>query len=169
MKNSILQLAIMTAEKMCERVESGEIRNLDIMSDKVLSDCKETSAVIIWEFIYRLNVSIREDYPTRKEMGFVIKDEAMLIDEGKYYVVIRAEHAEDLCPEMTQAEAMYGPVLLKKQDPVLRTYLTRQENVFRKVMDNLRKAGRGPDDARYREITEEQEVLLEACRYYEDN
>ena len=103
------------------------------------------------------------------EMGFVIKDEAMLIDEGKYYVVIRAEHAEDLCPEMTQAEAMYGPVLLKKQDPVLRTYLTRQENVFRKVMDNLRKAGRGPDDARYREITEEQEVLLEACRYYEDN
>lgn len=103
------------------------------------------------------------------EMGFIIKDETMLIDEGKFYVVMRAEHAKGICPNLTQAEALYGPVLLKKQDPVLRTYLARQENVFKKVKDSLRKAGRGPGDERYREISEEQEVLIEACRYYEDN
>ena len=74
MYNSILQLAINLTEKICERAESGEIRDLDVMSDKVLSDCKETSAKIIQEIIHSLNECIREDKQTRRKLGLVMKE-----------------------------------------------------------------------------------------------
>ena len=74
MYNSILQLAVKLTEKICERTESGEIRDLDIMADEVLSDCRETSAEIISVIIRHLNESIRNDKETRKDMGLVIKE-----------------------------------------------------------------------------------------------
>lgn len=74
MYNSILQLAIKLTEKICERTESGEIRDLDIMADEVLRDCRETSAEIISVIIRHLNESIRNDKETRKDMGLVIKE-----------------------------------------------------------------------------------------------
>lgn len=74
MHNSILQLAIKLTEKICERTESGEIRDLDIMADEVLRDCRETSAEIISVIIRHLNESIRNDKETRKDMGLVIKE-----------------------------------------------------------------------------------------------
>ena len=61
MYNSILQLAINLTEKICERAESGEIRDLDVMSDKVLSDCKETSAKIIQEIL----TSVKQPRPEK--------------------------------------------------------------------------------------------------------
>ena len=74
MYNSILQFAIKLTEKICERTESGEIRDLDIMADEVLRDCRETSAEIISVIIRHLNESIRNDKETRKDMGLVIKE-----------------------------------------------------------------------------------------------
>ena len=74
MYNSILQLAIKLTEKICERTESGEIRDLDIMADEVLRDCRETSAEIISVIIRHLNESIRNDKEARKDMGLVIKE-----------------------------------------------------------------------------------------------
>lgn len=74
MHNSILQLAVRLTEKICERTEAGEIRDLDIMADEILGDCRETSAEIIRVIIRHLNESIRNDKQTRKDMGLVIKE-----------------------------------------------------------------------------------------------
>ena len=74
MYNSILQLAIKLIEKICERAESGEIRDLDIMAEAVLSDCKETSIHVMEELIRNVNEGFREDKETRKELGLVIKE-----------------------------------------------------------------------------------------------
>ena len=74
MYNSILQLAVSLTEKICERTEAGEIRDLDIMADEILSDCRKTSAEIIRVIIRYLNESIRNDKQTRKDMGLVIKE-----------------------------------------------------------------------------------------------
>ena len=73
MSNIILQFAIDLTKKICERAENGEIRDLDIMAEAVLSDCKETSIQIIRELIRGMNEEFREDKKTRKELGLVIK------------------------------------------------------------------------------------------------
>jgi len=74
MYNSILQLAAQLTEKICERAESGEIRDLDVMTEEVLKDCKEVSAQIIQVIIRSFNEEIRNDKETRKELGLVIKE-----------------------------------------------------------------------------------------------
>ncbi len=136
------------------------------------------------------------DFVRRKliDTDYEIADEEMMIDEGKYYVVIRAvrrtseKEGEEFflsdskkrvltgisLPENTgkihgRAEMLYGPVLLKKKHPVLLSYIRKQEKTLDSILENLRKAGRGPDDARYREVVTEMEVLHEAEKYYEDD
>lgn len=74
MNNSILHLAIDLTEKICERTESGEIRDLDIMTEEILKDCKETSVQIVQVIIRTLNEEIRSDKAGRKDMGLVIKE-----------------------------------------------------------------------------------------------
>lgn len=74
MSNIILQFAIDLTKKICERAENGEIRDLDIMAEAVLSDCKETSIQVIRELIRGMNEEFREDKKTRKELGLVIKE-----------------------------------------------------------------------------------------------
>ena len=109
------------------------------------------------------------------EMGHTIDDEEMLIDEGKYYTVIRSVRNSDLHPGREHpkgragytAELLYGPVLLEKRHPVLWEYLKKQEKTLTAILENLENAGRGPDDERYREVTMKMEVLREAQRYCE--
>lgn len=74
MNNSILQLAIKLTEKICERAESGEIKDLDIMAGEILKDCKETSTRMLQEIIQSMNEGFREAKQTRKELGLVIKE-----------------------------------------------------------------------------------------------
>lgn len=71
---SILQFAINLAEEIYKRAERGEIRDLDIMADEVLKDCKETANQIIQEIIRHMNEEFRKDKETRKELGLVIKE-----------------------------------------------------------------------------------------------
>lgn len=74
MNTSILQFALDLAEKICKRTEEGEIKDLDIMAEAVLADCKETSAKVIREIIRLMNESLRSDKQTRKKAGLVIKE-----------------------------------------------------------------------------------------------
>ena len=74
MYNSILQLAAQLTEKICDRTESGEIRDLDLMAEEVLKDCKETAIQVVQVIIRSLNEEIRNDKEHRKEMGLVIKE-----------------------------------------------------------------------------------------------
>lgn len=74
MNTSILQFVIELAKKICQRAEEGEIRDLDVMADEILKDCKKTSGEILQAIIRNMNESLREDKQTRKEMGLVIKE-----------------------------------------------------------------------------------------------
>lgn len=74
MDNSILQLAVGLTEKICERAKNGEIRELDVMADEILKDCRETSREILREIIRHMNEDLREQKQLRKDLGLVIKE-----------------------------------------------------------------------------------------------
>lgn len=74
MNISILQIAIELANKICLRAEEGEIRDLDIMAEEILKDCKGSTKEILQVIIQHMGRELREDKKGRKELGLVIKE-----------------------------------------------------------------------------------------------
>ena len=56
-----------------------------------------------------------------------IVDEDMLKEDGKYYVIMRAEHAGSVAEHLKDEELKFGPVLMKKRHPVLMDYLKKDK------------------------------------------
>ena len=74
MNLSILQIALELAKEICERAKKGEIKELDIMAESVLNDCKDAAVEMIEVIIYTMNEDIRKDKRGRKEQGLVLKE-----------------------------------------------------------------------------------------------
>ena len=66
-----------------------------------------------------------------------IVDEDMLKEDGKYYVIMRAEHAGYVAEHLTDEELKFGPVLMKKRHPVLVDYLKKEKDTCEKIKKNL--------------------------------
>lgn len=76
--------------------------------------------------------------------GFVIEDEAMTEEDGKYYTVICARSAGGYIGDGTfcvserkRLEWKYGKCLLERKDPVLKVFLEQERQKYRKVLDRL--------------------------------
>ena len=102
-----------------------------------------------------------------RENGFRILDEEILLEEGKFYQVIRAvpemkegrtdgvsQDENDLC----KLKDRYGPVLLQKRTPVFLSFLEREAALYEEILENLRKQGLQED--KRRERYEQVEALL---------
>lgn len=142
----------------------------------------------------------------RKE-GCLIVDENMILEEGKYYPVIKAIFAEDVeeisesrnvsdsgmerKDERTtlqdmdwkqdvgknrskdwkrdswrQVEDKYGPILLKKRNPTLKTYLLREHDLCMQIRKELYANGNGKEK-RQEEIAERIAGIEMALACYE--
>ncbi len=65
-----------------------------------------------------------------KKNGFFIEDEAMILDEGKFYTVLKAgvgTEGEDTVSCETVPEYRFGAVLIRRRDAVLKQYLLKEE------------------------------------------
>ena len=73
--------------------------------------------------------------------GMQIDEETMLIDEGKYYVILnvskRADATSSESMYVTEEDFLYGGRLLRRLDPVLKSFLekekTRYEGILRQT------------------------------------
>lgn len=80
--------------------------------------------------------------------GMQIDEETMLIDEGKYYVIFNVSQRADASSDpmyMTEEDFLYGGRLLRRLDPVLKSFLekekTRYEGILRQTdSDEVRTA-----------------------------
>ena len=80
--------------------------------------------------------------------GMRIDEETMLIDEGKYYVIFNVSQRADASSDpmyMTEEDFLYGGRLLRRLDPVLKSFLekekTRYEGILRQIeSDEVRTA-----------------------------
>lgn len=69
------------------------------------------------------------------KQGFSILREAMLTDEGKYYIVIEA--ARGTMRPGREQDYRFGADLIRKKDPVLLAYLEKEEKMTRQVLAGL--------------------------------
>lgn len=77
------------------------------------------------------------------EHGFRIIGESMLEDEGKYYVIIEVSRGS--MQPLRENEYRFGADLIRKKDPVLLTYLEKEEKITRQVLGSLQNNKKEPE------------------------
>lgn len=116
-----------------------------------------------------------------RENGYQILQEDMVLEEGKFYPVIKAAdlYAADGCTkadacgkEANQAyhrvyerelEDTFGPILLREKNAVLAQYLASQEQKFSAVRQQMKERGQES-----RQVERKLRMLQGALRYYDD-
>ena len=95
-----------------------------------------------------------------EELGFSIVEEEMLLDEGKYYVILHVSpgtmHYEH------EYEYRYGADLIRKQDPVLKEFLERELAQGEELLAHLGRSGTDGARKRAESLKNELEETKEA-------
>ena len=100
------------------------------------------------------------------ENGYRIEQEDMVLEDGKYYPVMRVVHGTKEPYE--EWEYLYGKRLLEARHPVLLEFLKRELHIKESILEQL--AGRGGSESareRAEEICREREWIQKALAQYE--
>lgn len=120
--------------------EKGEAQTLIIagmggpLIQDILSFDKEKSRSFS-ELILSPQSEIPEFRMFLSESGYEIKDEEMILEDGKFYVIIKAVPGERVM--LTEDQLAFGPVLLEKRHPVLKEFLDNEANKKQTVLCKL--------------------------------
>lgn len=88
------------------------------------------------ELILQPQSEIADFRKTIREMGYVIREEKMVLEDGKYYPMMRCEkgQADENDAETTYLNDCYGPVLLRERNEVLFQYLLREKRIISEIL-----------------------------------
>lgn len=103
----------------------------------ILEDKKEV-ARSLKELILQPQSEIGKVRSYLMENGYQIIEENMVLEDGKYYPIMkvvpdREEHIESYAPE----ELEYGKCLLRDENPVLRQFLEREIQISEEIIESL--------------------------------
>ncbi len=121
--------------------------------------------------------------------GYVISDEEMLCEDGKFYTVMKVSgmveyfSAEENTPHRidslessstetySEPEYVYGRILLQKSHPVLLQYLKKEKRQLEKILEGLPQDAASPQISRRREeILHKRDINTQAiAKYYDRN
>ena len=101
------------------------------------------------------------------ELGFSIEEEKMVREDGKFYPGILAVRKKDIIREPDHLlEDRFGPVLLRKKDPILKEYLVWQDGIIEGILSGL--SGEGENVSLRRDELETERACIRKAftRYY---
>lgn len=102
------------------------------------------------------------------EEGYVVQDEEMTLEDGKYYPMMRVAYEPDAGREAWPAVFLtYGRLLLERRHPVLKAYLEKERRIFGEIEAELK--GQCQTEAvslRRQEIEEARKRNAEALAFY---
>lgn len=106
-----------------------------------------------------------------ESIGFSITKENMIKEEGKYYVMMKAESMAfntDIQPyKLTQKEHLYfGRLLLERKHLILKEFLIKEQERCSKILANLERETTEKSLVRKHEIKKTIELIEIALRYY---
>lgn len=148
-----------------EKYKPGEVKSILItgmggnLIAKILNDWKEVT-LSAEELILEPQ---SEHYTVRRvlsELGFDIVDEAMVVECGKYYPVIKAVRRRG--KSLAETELIYGPCLIKNKDPMLKRYLDKEKKRLTAIRESLNGNKSRTSAGRYDEIEKELINIKEA-------
>lgn len=99
------------------------------------------------------------------ENGYVITDEDMVLEDGKFYPMMRVINGQ--APAYNKIELNYGKVLLEKKHPVLKQFLENELQKQTIVLDNLEARQGDHIDKRREVILEKVEEIKDALQRFD--
>lgn len=124
-----------------------------LLMQSILENAEERLSEFAWCILspQRNPESVRK---TLRKLGFCITDERMVLEDGKYYPVIKAGRADqgdegavfaaddELLSECCDR---YGPLLLERRDGILLSYLMKEKKELVKISSEMLKSTHGGD------------------------
>lgn len=99
------------------------------------------------------------------ENSYKITEEQMLVEEGKYYTIIKAEQSDNVS-EYSEVELLYGRYLLNTKNEILKQYLkdSKQKNCM--IKESLKLVHTDSSDIRLHELEHENAIIDLALQLY---
>lgn len=102
-----------------------------------------------------------------KEAGFVIVKENMVLEDGKFYPMIKAAHGEN--GDDRTVWFVYGRLLLEQRHPVLKQFLIKEYESCKRLLSQLCRSTTMVGQCRFEELLEKRHLIEEALSYYEED
>lgn len=155
-----------------KKIEPGEVDTLLVsgmgggLVVKILSDSKEVVEACS-ELILQPQSEIFLVRKYLHEIGYQITEENMVIDEEKYYVMMRATKA-DCQPRYSEEVCyQYGAKLLENKNEILYQYLKKEKATYESILEKLVMTQTQNSKKREEEVKQQLEYIKEGLRYYE--
>ncbi len=156
-----------------EKLNKGQVDSIIIagMGGILIASILEEGKEVLGEDI-ELVLQPQSDYQLLREklheLGFEIIEEDMLVELGKYYVIIKAKKSDDKDINYNQlVYYKYGKLLLEKKHIILKEFLQKEEAAFQKVLNGLVDNDSLKVLNRKNEIEEEICIIKEALKFYD--
>lgn len=101
-----------------------------------------------------------------RTIQYRIVDEDMLMEDGKYYTIIKASPGKDSYSNPSVTDK-FGPVLLEKKNATLKMYIDEQKVKNQRLRKSLSHAMTPKSEKRIRELEDEDKLLDVALEYFE--
>ena len=137
------------------------------LMERILTDGRS-----VWEDFKEMILQPQSDIPHFRhfllENGFHITEEEMILEDGKFYPILKVNRQTEEQPELWSVqEEMFGRFLLERKHPVLRKYLERELRIHEEILARLKEASGETAAKRKKEIEEERQLILAALNRYE--
>lgn len=155
------------------------------LMEKILTEGREPARTFR-ELILQPQSEIPQFRTFLREEGYLLLDENIIYEEGKYYFMMKVRWLGEMSEETVREEVtkswngtldpasglagQYGPKLLSRRDPVLREYLERTLADRRQIAEHLREKADtdNPKTQKRRcEIADEIVLLTRALEWYD--
>ena len=100
------------------------------------------------------------------EQNYQIVTEDMVLEDGKYYPMMRAERNNQVS-QLDLCELTFGPKLMETKHPVLHDYLVRKERKDRMIIKNLQRGESERSIRRIKELEAELDIVKQALKRME--
>lgn len=133
---------------------------------KILEEGKEVLSSVK-ELILQPQSEIDKVRHYLEQAGYVIVKEDMVLEEGKYYPVMKAELGKMQYDR--EIFYQYGKLLLEQQHPVMKAFLLFKLENCEKILQKLVRDGKQEERLKNRvqELEYEKSLILEALEFYE--
>lgn len=105
-----------------------------------------------------------------REKGYIIQKETMILEEGKYYPMMKVVLSGTIEDETKdyELEDLLGPLLLKELNPVLLQYIQQEMKVKEGIIKSLtERQNEGKVQQRKQELKKELALLKRAAKMYD--
>lgn len=136
------------------------------LMEKILSDNPE-----VRDSFQELILQPQSDIPHFRHFlmsnGYRITEEKMILEDCKFYPMMKAIRDQKRNESWTPLEEMFGKYLLQEKNPVLQQFLQRELRIRQNILTKLQKAETEETKKRRNEVEEEKQLILAALNIYE--